>query len=201
MFRSFNIKQTIAFGFLCLIIAGCSNTPYRYSFSLLDPQNETMSFEDDNVQFRFTPSSENIQVAIKNKSEHEINLARDNAEYIDSAGESHRIHYGLDYVEEVIKFETEHNTHVTPMTIGPVSEVTGYVWINNWPDARMGSGPDNTPISSPRIINLMEPLLPRYSFEGRGEDLKDSTFNLILPIDSGEYTRNYTFTFMINDVL
>ncbi len=42
MFRSFNIKQTIAFGFLCLITIGCSSyTPYRYSFSLIGPQNET----------------------------------------------------------------------------------------------------------------------------------------------------------------
>jgi hypothetical protein len=47
----------------------------------------------------------------------------------------------------------------------------------------------------------MEPILPRYSFEGRGEDLKDSTFNLILPIDFGGYISHYTFTFMINDVI
>jgi hypothetical protein len=47
----------------------------------------------------------------------------------------------------------------------------------------------------------MEPFFPRYSFEGRGEELKDSTFNLTLPIDFGGYISNYTFTFMINDVV
>ena len=71
MLKLLNINQAIAFGCLCLIIAGCSYTPYRYSFSLIDPQNETsqnyeagqaMSFEDDNVRFRFIPSSENIRM-------------------------------------------------------------------------------------------------------------------------------------------
>jgi hypothetical protein len=201
MLKPLNIKQAIAFGYLCLIIAGCSSyTPYRYSFSLIEPQNETMSFEDDNVQFSFIPSFENIRVSIKNKTDHDINLVRDNAEYIDSAGESRRIHYGYDYVQEVRNFEGN-DLYVSPMRIESDSEITGYVWINNWPDAHMGQGPGNEPISSPNIINRKEPFFPRYSFEGRGGDLKDSTFNLILPIDFGEYTRNYTFTFKIDDVI
>jgi hypothetical protein len=209
MLKPLNIKQAIVFGYLCLIIAGCSYTPYRYSFSLIEPQNETrqndvvgqaMSFEDENVQFRFIPSSENIRVSIKNKTDHEINLVRDNAEYIDYLGESRRVHYGYDYVQEVRNYEYN-NLYVPPMKIESDSEIAGYVWINNWPDAHIGQGPGTTPISSPNIINRKEPFFPRYSFEGRGEDLKDATFNLILPIDFGEYTRNYTFTFMINDVL
>ena len=110
MFKSFNIKQTIAFGLLCLVVVGCSSyTPYRYSFSLIEPQNETrqndavgqaMSFVDSDVEFRFVPSSENIHVTINNKTDHEIDLVRDNAEYIDYSGESRRIHIGYDYVEE-----------------------------------------------------------------------------------------------------
>ncbi len=209
MLKSLDIKQTIAFGYLYLTIAGCSPyTPYRYSFSLIDPQNETrqnfvagqeMSFEDENIQFKFVPSSENIRVAIKNKTEHEINLVRNNAEYIDIAGESHRVHYGYDYVQEVRNFE-DNGLYVPPMIIDQGSEITGYVWINNWPDFRMGEGPGTEPISSYKTDYLMEPLFPRYSFEGKGEDLKDATFNLILPIDFGEHTRNYTFTFMVNDV-
>jgi hypothetical protein len=198
--KPLNIKQAIVFGYLCLIIGGCSYAPYRYSFSLIDPQNETMSFEDDDVRFRFIPSSENIRVSIKNKTDHDINLIRDNAEYIDYLGESRRIHYGYDYVQEVKNFEG-YDLYVSPMRVKSDAEITGYVWINNWPDAHIGQGPGTTPISSSNIINRMEPLFPRYSFEGRGEDLKDSTFNLILPMDFGGYIRNYTFTFMINDVL
>ena len=47
----------------------------------------------------------------------------------------------------------------------------------------------------------MTPLLPIYSFEGSVKELKGLTFNLILPIDFGEYVRDYTFTFMIDDVI
>ena len=204
MFKLSNIKQTIAFGFLCLIVVGClSYTPYRYSFSLIEPQNETrqnnvvgqaMSFVDSNVEFRFVPSSENIHVVIKNKTDHEIKLVRKNAKYIDYSGESHRIHYGHDYAQEVIDFAETNDLFVPPLKIDPDSEITGYIWINIWPDYCLGNG--RMPINY-----LMEPFFPRYSFEGSVKDLKSSTFNLILPIDFGEYVRDYTFTFKIDDVL
>ena len=47
----------------------------------------------------------------------------------------------------------------------------------------------------------MEPFFPRFSFEGEGEDLKGSTFNLVLPIDFDGQISNYTFTFLIDDVV
>jgi len=59
MYKLFNIKHKIIIGCLCVIFAGCSYTPYRYSFSLIDPQSEAMNFEDSNVQFRFVPTAEN----------------------------------------------------------------------------------------------------------------------------------------------
>ncbi|ODS33576.1 MAG: hypothetical protein SCARUB_01310 [Candidatus Scalindua rubra] len=200
MYKLSNIKHKIVLGCLCMIMVGCSYTPYRYSFSLIEPQNKTMNFEDDNVQFRFIPSPENIRVAIRNKTDHDINFVRDNTEFIDSLGESRRIHYGYDYVQEVRNFE-DNDLYVPPMRIEPDSEIAGYVWLNNWPDFRAGPGPGTEPVLSYRIYYLMEPLFPRYSFEGSGEELRDSTFNLILPIDFGGYVRNYTFTFMINDVV
>ncbi|MHC4322412.1 MAG: hypothetical protein ACYST3_09080 [Planctomycetota bacterium] len=209
MFKSFNIQHTIAFGLLCLIVVDCSSyTPYRYSFSLIEPQNETrqndvveqtMSFEDSDTEFRFILSSENIHVTIKNRTDHEIDLVRDNAEYIDYSGESHRIHYGYDYAQEVTDFAETNDLFVPSLRIDPDSEITGYVWINIWPDFCIGSG--RASVTDSQINYLKEPLFPRYSFEGKGEDLKGSTFNLILPIDFGEYVRDYTFTFKIDDVL
>ncbi len=199
MYKLFNIKHKVLIGCLCLVFAGCSSyTPYRYSFSLVEPQSETMNFEDDNVKFRFVPSAENIWVAIKNKTDHDINLVRGNAEYIDPLGESRRVHYGYDYVQEVWYFE-ENDLYVPPITIDPDSEISGYVWVNIWPDFCIGQ--DRHSNTMAQINYLMEPFFPRYSFEGRGEELKDSTFNLILPIDFGGYISNYTFTFKINDVV
>ncbi len=201
MFKSFNIKQTIAFGLLSLIVVGCSSyTPYRYSFSLIEPRNETMSAVDSDAEFIFVPSSEEIRVSIKNKTDQEINLVRNKAEYIDPMGKSIMIHYGSDYVDEVLNF-TRDNRYVSPMKIAPDSEITGYVWINNWPDGRAGQGPSTVPMVSSRIINLMTPFFPRHSSDGSVGDLKSSTFNLVLPIDFGEYVRDYSFTFMIDDVI
>ncbi len=157
-----------------------------------------MNFEDNNVKFRFVPSAENIWVAIKNKTDQDINIVRDKTEYIDSLGESHRVHYGYDYVQEVRNFEGN-GLYVPPMRIDPGSEIEGYVWVNIWPDFCIGE--DRTTNKSSDIIYLMEPFFPRYSFEGMGEELKDSTFSLILPIDFGGYISNYIFTFMINDVI
>jgi len=203
--------RIIALGCLCLVFVGCSSyAPYRYSFSLIEPQNETrqndvveqvMSFEDSKVGFKFVPSSENIRVSIKNKSNHEINVVRDKAEYTDSAGKSHRVHYGSDYVQEVTSFAVNTSTIVPLLRIDPNSEITGYVWINNWPDFHLGQGPGNDPISTPNIHNRMEPFFPRFSFEGEGEELKGSTFSLVLPIDFDGLISNYTFTFLINDVV
>ena len=203
--------RIIALGCLCLVFVGCSSyAPYRYSFSLIEPQNENlqndvveqaMSFEDSKVGFRFVPSSESIRVSIKNKSDHEINVVRDKAEYIDSAGKSHRVHYGSDYVQEVTSFAVNTSTIVPLLRIDPNSEITGYVWINNWPDFHLGQGPGNDPISTPNIHNRMEPFFPRFSFEGEGKELKDSTFRLVLPIDFDGLISNYTFTFLINDVV
>ena len=117
------------------------------------------------VDFRFIPSAENILVAIKNKTDHEIKLVRKNTEYIDIAGESLGIHYGYDYVQEVVSFSN--GMHVSEMNITSNSEITGYAWINNRPDFHIGQGPGNIPIS---------------------------TYN-------GEYVRDYTFTFKIDDVI
>ena len=198
VFKSFNIKQLLVFGLLYLLVVGCSSyTPYRYSFSLIEPRNETMSAVDSDVEFRFVPSSEKIRVSIKNKTDQEINLVRNKAEYIGPKGNSRMIHYGSDYVDEVLNF-TRDNRYVSPMKIAPDSEITGYVWINMWPDFCVGE--DRTSHTDAQINYLKEPFFPRHSSDGSVGDLKSSTFNLVLPIDFGEYVRDYSFTFMIDDV-
>ncbi len=125
MYRLNKAIRKIVFGCLFLVFVGCSSTPYHYSFSLIEPQNETMSFNDNNVQFRFVPTAEYIRMSIKNMTDHKINLVIDNAEYIDYQGEFRRIHYGNDYVDEVLSFVGENKHYATPMKIEPDSGVTG----------------------------------------------------------------------------
>lgn len=198
MFKTAGIKQLISAAYLSLIIVGCkSYTPYHYDFSLAESQKETLSFEDENVRFQFVPSSENIKMAIKNKTDHKINLVRDKAEYIDLSGKSHKVHYGYDYVQEVVNYE-KNNMYVPVIRIDQDAEITGDVWINIWPKFNIVR--DRHAITFDQIYYLREPFFPGNSFEGDGVGLKGSTFYLIFPIDFGNHIRNYTFTFMINDV-
>ncbi len=192
-----NINYLIILGSLCLIFSGCQYAPYRYSFSLVKPESEALGFEDSNVLIRFLPSPEKIWVSIRNKTDHEINLIRDKAEFIDHLGESSSVVYGHNFVSE-IKLYVDNRMYVPPMRIDPGSEITGNVWINIWLDYSMMRG-RRAVISE--IDYYMQPFFPRNSHEGRGEELKDSTFKLILPIDLDGSISNYMFTFMINDVI
>ncbi len=216
MYKLLKHKNIIVFMCLCLIFTGCSYAPYRYSFSLVEPKSETrqndaspakpfgrvvgqaLNFEDDNVQFRFLPSPENIWVVIRNKTDHKINLVRDKAEFVDHLGESSRVVYGNNFVSETRLF-VSNNMYATPRRIDPGSEITGYVWINIGLDLSTMQSGRSDKLSD--IYYSMRPLFPRYSHEGSGEELKDSTFSLILPIDFDGHISNYMFTFKINDVV
>ncbi len=200
MYKLITSKRKFAFVSLCLVFLGCSHAPYRYNFSLIEPKSETLSYEDSNVKFELVPSSENISVSIENMSDHEISFVRDNAKFIDSTGKPYSVHYGNDYVDEVLNYINEYHRHAPRIKIASNSRIHGYVWINDWQNATTGDGASTHPITSHTIINQMVPLFPRYSFEGSGEELKDTTFSLILPIDFDGRTSNYRFTFVINDV-
>ncbi len=198
MYKIVNINYLIVIGSLCLIFSGCKYAPYRYSFSLVEPKSETWNFEDSNVQFRFVPSPEKIWVAIRNKTDHKINLVIDKAEFIDHLGESHTVLYG-DNFEAEIRLFANNDSYVSPMRIDPGSEVTGHVWNNTFLDIAIMT--ESRRISSYDIDQSMHPFCPRNRNDGRGEELKGSTFRLILPIDFDGYISNYMFTFMINDVI
>ncbi len=199
MYKIVSINYLIVLGSLCLIFSSCKYAPYRYSFSLVEPESETLNFEDSNVHFRFVPYPENIWIAIRNKTDHKINLVRDKAEFINHLGESSRVVYGHNFVSEISLY-ADNRMYVPPMRIDPGSEITGNVWINIWLDYSMMRG-RRARANISEIDYYMQPFFPRYSFEGRGEDLKDSTFKLILPIDFDGHISNYKFTFMINDVV
>jgi hypothetical protein len=201
MYKFFNINHLIILGCLCLIFSGCTYAPYRYNFSLVEPESETFKFEDNNVQFRFLPSPEKIWVAIRNKTDKEMNLVRDKAEFIDHLGESHTVLYGYsgDNFEDVIRLFAGNNRYISPMRIDPGSEITGHVWINTYLD--IVTMQDWSRVKSVDIDYSLRPFFPRNRNDGKVEELEGSTFRLILPIDLDGHISNYTFTFKINDVI
>ena len=127
MHKFFNINNLIILGCLCLIITGCTYSPYQYSYSLVEPESDTLNFEDNNVQFRFVLSPENIRISVKNKTDHDINLVRDKAEFIDHLGESHSVLYGYSGLnfESEIRLFANNNRYISPMRINPGAEISG----------------------------------------------------------------------------
>jgi hypothetical protein len=199
MYKLFENKHTIILMCLCLIFSGCLRTPYHYSFSLVKPKSETFNFEDDNVQFRFLPSPESIWVVIRNKTDLKTDLVRDKAVFVDHLGKSHGLIYGNDFANELILFGNN-NEQASPRRVDPGKEISGYFWINVWHDYSVVV-PRARRSNISEIYYFMQPFFPRYSDEGNAAELKDSEFKLILPIEIDGNIKNYTFTFMINDVI
>ena len=97
-------------------------------------------------------------MTIKNKTDYKIDLVRDKAEYIDISGNSHMIHYGYDYVQEVLNYE-QNNRYVSVIRIDKDSEITGDIWINIWPKFNLGR--ERHTINSNQIYYLRDPFLSK----------------------------------------
>ena len=195
----FLILKKILFITVLLFFAGCFYPPYHYSFSLIDPYVEDLKFEDNDVSFQFIPTAEYIWVSIFNKTEGSIYFDVDKAEYIDPLGESHSVLHGWWYALAMKDFVYNYRS-VDPIRIDPKSMSEGNIWINIWPGPGGDIGDGRTSINDADIDYMYNGMLPGYSFQGNGTELKDSTFSLILPVQFDSYTKNYEFIFMITDV-
>ena len=181
------------------LLAGCTYPPYRYSFSLIDPYVEDLTYGDGDVFFQFIPTAEYIWVSIYNRSENDIYFIRDKAEYIDPSGESHRILFGWGYASAMKDFVND-NLYLSSIRIAPKSASEGNIWINVWPGPGGDIGEGWTTVKDSEIEYLDHNMLPEYAFQGDGMALKDSTFFLIIPIGFDGYKKDYEFIFMITDV-
>lgn len=195
----FLILKKILFITVLLFFAGCTYPPYRYSFSLIDPYVEDLKFEDKDVSFQFIPTAEYIWVSIYNKTEGSIHFDVDKTEYIDPFGKSYSILYGWRYAHEMKDFVYNYR-YIDPIRIDPKSTNEGNIWINIWPGPGGDIGDGWTSVKDSDIDYMDHSMLPEYSFQGNGIELKDTTFFLIMPIQFDSYTRNYEFIFMITNV-
>lgn len=192
-------KEGIFFIIVLLFLVSCTYHPYRYSFSLIEPYEEGLNYEDNDVSFQFAPSAERIWISIYNKSEDSIYFVRDKAEYIGPWGESHRILFGWEYASAMKGF-LQDNLYLNSIRIAPESANEGNIWINIWPGPGGDIGAGWATVDDTEIEYMDHNMFPEYAFQGDGTVLKDTTFSLILPISFGDYVRNYEFTFMIMDI-
>ncbi len=140
-----------------------------------------MSFEDNNVQFKFIPSAESIWVSIRNKTDLKADLVREKTEFIDYLGESHEIVYGNNFTNEIIMYGNN-NRYIALLSIDSGLEISGYFWISIWDDYSIVVLPTRRSNIS-ELHYFMQPFFPRYSDEENSSDLKNSKFSLILPLE------------------
>ncbi len=184
---------------ILLLLLGCTYSPYRYSFSLIDPYVEGLNYEDKDVSFQFAPTAEYIWVSIYNKTDDNIHFVRDEAEYIDQWGESHKILFGWQYASAMKDFLRD-NLYLSSIRIAPKSASEGNIWVNVWPGPGADIGGGWVTVKDTDIEYIDHGMLPEYVFQGDGMVLKDSTFYLKLPVSFDGYKRDYEFTFMITNV-
>jgi len=182
-----------------LPLAGCTQSPYHYSFSFIEPYIKDLKYEDRDISFQFIPTAEYIWVSIYNKSESSVYFVSDKAEYIDPWGESHNILFGWAYAS-AMKDYVRNNLYLSPTRIDPESASEGNIWINIWPGPGADIGGSWVTVDEADIEYLDHNMLPEYAFQGDGMKLKESTFFLFLPIEFSGYIKYYDFTFMITDV-
>ncbi len=197
----FSKSNRILFIAILLLIAGCTTyQPYRYSFSLIDPNVEDLTYEDGDVFFQFIPAAEHIWVSVYNMSEDSICFIRNEAEYIDPNGESHNILFGWSFAHAMKDF-VRNSLSSSEIRIGPKSASEGNIWINIWPGPGADIGKDSQVTNTDTAIDYLDHyMFPEYAHQGNGTELKDTTFSIILPIEFSGYVKNYEFTFMITDV-
>ncbi len=196
----FSKLNRILFISVLIPLAGCTTyQPYRYSFSLVDPYVEDLTYEDEDVFFQFIPAAEHIWVSVYNMSEDSVHFIRDKAEYIDPNGESHNILFGWSFASAMKDFVRD-NRYLNPIRINPKSASEGNIWINIWPGPGGDIGEGWVTVKDTEIEYLDHGMLPEYAYQGNGTEFKDTTFSLILPIEFSGYMKIYEFTFMITDV-
>ena len=197
----FSKLNRILFISILLLITGCTTyQPYRYSFSLIDPNVKDLTYDDGDVFFQFMPAAEHIWVSVYNMSEDSIYFIRNEAEYIDSNGESHNILFGWNFASAMKDF-VRNRLSSSEIKIDPKSASEGNIWINIWPGPGGDIGSDSQITVTDTAIDYLDHyMLPEYEYQGNGMMLKDTTFSIILPIEFSGYVKNYEFTFMITDV-
>jgi len=182
---------------LLFLLIGCTYHTYHYSFSLFGNDEEDLKYDDDDILFRFVPTPEYIWVSIQNRTNSDILLNMNKAEYIDVWGESHHLLFGWSYANALKDF-INNNFFVNPVRISSGSTIEGYLWINIW--LRFDIGDYWSTVTDTEMEFMDHHMLPKHASPGKESELKDSLFLLTLPVRFDGFMRNYDFTFMIDDV-
>ncbi|MFQ5861884.1 MAG: hypothetical protein ACE5IC_02075 [Candidatus Brocadiales bacterium] len=168
---------------LIIATAGCAApeidiaSVFHYNFSLINPPTGTLSFEDDDLQFTFTPEDDDIKILFINKSVYLISINWEEAIYVDKDGASHRL------ITKKVKYADKDKPQI-PTVIAPRSQFVEWVMPT-----------DN--IYHTLLGWKVRPMFPKLKDATIIDSWDRTTFKITLPIEINGGPRQYEFEFKV----
>lgn len=156
---------------------------------------EKYYFEDELVKILWLPSASNVSFNLTNKTDHSIKIIWDEAVYVDTKGESHRVmHSGVKYIDRSNSMPP--SVVVRKGTISDLIFPSDYVFYasgqyGGWQEAPLFPNSMNQFSNA----NASEALLKAEADQYIGK-----IFQVLLPLQIEDTVSEYIFTFTVNGV-
>ena len=152
--------------------------PVGYDFAMTEPEeSRSLSFQDDAVAIEFDISEERIAFDLENRSSQPIQIDWNQVSYVDPEGSSNKVmHKGVKYANK--------DESLAPTTVPPNASIEDFI------------------LPTDLVVRTSEGWIERPLFpDGSESEAYDGqTFSLFMPLEIGEETQNYNFTFEVADV-
>jgi len=155
--------------------------PIAYDVVMVKPvPSRDMRFEDGVIQAQWVFDPKQIGFVLRNKTDNPIKVDWNQISYVDATGTAEKI------MHNDVKF-TSRNEPQPPTTIPPTAKIEDFVF----PSA-------NAYYETGRYGGWRE--TPMFPNSEDGLLYKGKTFSVFMPLEINGAVKNYTFTFMIQDV-
>ena len=175
--------------FLLTALSGCApsktdiSSVFSYNFSLINPPTGTLSFEDKDLRFTFSPERDYMKVVFTNKSARPVKVFWEEALYVDKDGSSHTL-VAKNAGHKDRDSNSDGKKPQEPATIAPGAQLT------EWLMPR-----DN--IRPWLIGSRVEPMFPRLSNPVIIDSWDRTAFKVMLPMKVNGEAKTYEFEFRV----
>lgn len=171
--------------FLLTALSGCAPSKtdisrvFSYNFSLVNPPTGTLSFEDKDLRFTFSPERDYMKVVFINKSARPVKVFWEEALYVDKDGLSHTL-----VAKNAGHKDSDSKKPQEPTTIAPGAQLTE--WLMPRDNIRPGL-----------IGSRVEPMFPRLSNPEIIDSWDRTAFKVTLPMEVNGEAKTYEFEFRV----
>ncbi len=177
------MKAFVGIIIILVMAAGCAapdtklSDIFHYNFYIINPPTGTLSFEDEDLKFTFTPERDDIKISFVNKSTRPVKINWEGAVYVDKDGASHRL------ITKKVAYEDKDKPQ-KPTVITPGARLTERVMPADH-------------IRHVLLIWKVKPMFPELKNAFRIEKWDRVTFKVILPIEVDGEEKRYEFEFKV----